>query len=311
MRTPFYHNICFVIILTGYSFGLNGQQITQTSPFQELQHIWNPAFTAPDEALDYSLYYRKQWIGFEGAPNTAVASVEIPFTNLNMSAGGIVISDWTGQVNKTGVQLNYAYKIKNLINRDDQLSLALNGFFYQYRFDATTVETTVPDDPRVSTMRQSKFLPSFGAGLAYYSSTKEYDGENLFYVGISSMQLLATNILLTDGNAQRERHYYLNMGTKLFGYNHYIEPSFQINYVNPAIIYYLVGAKYEMRETFWMGLSYSNINNLAVDGGIILDNISGSQTRLKLGALASINGGSLMQTGASFEFYAAYTFDKQ
>lgn len=300
----------YIILLTCVAFQLEAQQITQTSPFQELQHIWNPAFTAPDASIDYSLYYRKQWVGFEGAPNTAVASVEIPFSGLNMSAGGVLISDWTGQINKTGVQLNYAYKIKELLNRDDQLSIALNGFFYQFRFDATTVETTTPDDPIVSVNRQSKFIPSFGAGLAYFSSTKEYDGENLFYVGFSSMQLLATNILLAEGNAQRERHYYLNMGTKLFGYNHYIEPSFQVNYVNPSIIYYLIAAKYEMREAFWMGLSYSSINNLAIDGGIILDAINGSQSRLKIGALASINSGSLMQTGASFEFYAAYTFDK-
>ena len=227
---------------------------------------------------------------------------------MNMSVGGMIISDWTGNVNKTGVQLNYAYKLRELLNRDDQLVLAINGYFHQYRFDGSRANTLVQDDPGASN-RQTKFLPSFGAGIAYFSSTEEFNGENQFYVGFSTLQLLASDVLIDFGNAKRERHYFVNMGTKLYGYDYFVEPSFQVNFVNPELIDYVIGARFELEETFWAGLTFSSLNDLAVNGGIILDDIGGRYTQLKIGALASMNAGAISNVGASFEFFAHYTLD--
>ena len=292
-----------------FCIGLHSQQLTQTTPIQELQHIWNPAFTAPGTMMDMSIYYRRQWIGFDGAPATAVASIQYPFIDMNMSAGGLIIADKSGPVSKTGIQLNYAYKLKELLSRDDQLSFGVNAFLYQYSLDPSNLVTFIKDEPLLETGRQTKFTPSFGAGFAYHSSTEEYDGENIFYVGLSAMQLQAQNILISDNNAKRERHFFVNMGTKLFGYNHYIEPSFQINFVNPQLIDYIIGTKFELEDTFWAGLSYSSIADLSVNGGVILNDIAGRYTSLKIGGLASINSGAIKSSGASFEFFASYTLN--
>ena len=298
-----------LFILSVAAISGHSQQLTHTTVFQELHHIWNPAFTAPGTKMQVATFYRQQWVGFEGAPNTAVISITHPFVDNNMSVGGAIISDWTGNINKTGVQANYAYKLKEILNRDDQLVLALNGYFHQYRFDASQATTFVVDDPLVGNNTQSKFLPSFGAGIAYFSGTEEYNSDNLFYVGFSTLQLLSSDVLLETGNAQRQVHYFANMGTKLFGYDHYIEPSFQVNYVNPQLIDYVIGAKFEKEEAFWGGVSFSSVNDFAVNGGIILDEIGGRYTQLKIGVLASLNGGAISNAGASFEFFAAYTLD--
>ena len=301
-------NITFILIGMFLGLTVYAQQLSQTSPMQELQHIWNPAFTGTGTLMDMSVFYRRQWVGFDGAPSTAVTSIQYPFVDMNMSAGGMLISDRTGQVAKTGVQLNYAYKIKELLNRDDQLVVGINGYFHQYQFDANNAVTNIVDDPS-AVGRQSKFVPSFGAGFAYFSNTEEYNGDNIFYVGFSALQLLSTDILIESGNAQRERHYFVNMGTKLFGYNHYIEPSFQVNYVDPQVINYTLGAKFEMEEAFWARISYSSVNSTAIDGGIILNDIGGRYTQLKIGALASLNSDRLESAGPSFEFFASYTLD--
>jgi len=261
--------LIYILLFIGIGGFLQAQQLTQTTPIQELHHIWNPAFTAPGTKMDMSIYYRRQWVG----------------------------------------QLNYAYKLKELLNRDDQLSFGINGYFHQYSFDEESITIRDKDDVVLTNGRQSKFIPSFGLGMAYFSSTQEYDGENIFYVGFSALQILASDLLLDEGNAKRERHYFVNMGTKLFGYNHYIEPSFQVNYVNPEIINYVLGAKFELEESFWAGLSYSSVADVAINGGVILNEIGGRYTQLKIGALATINGGSLMSAGASFEFFASYTLD--
>ncbi len=301
--------ITYTLLGILFAVGLNAQQLTQTTPIQDLQHIWNPAFTAPGTKMDVSAYYRRQWLGFNGAPSTAAASIQYPFVDMNMSAGAIIIADRTGPVSKTGLQVNYAYKLKELLNRDDQLSFGINGYFHQYGFDADGVTIRDKDDVLLTSGRQTKFVPSFGVGMAYFSGTEDYSGDNIFFVGFSALQILANDLLLDAGNAKRERHYFVNMGTRLFGYNHFIEPSFQVNYVNPQLINYVLGAKFELEESFWAGLSYSSVNDVAINGGVILNEIAGRYTQLKIGALATINGGSIMSAGTSFEFFVAYTID--
>jgi len=298
--------VFFGLCLFGY---LGAQQMTHTTPIQELHHIWNPAFTAVGTKMDGSIYYRRQWLGFEGAPNTAVGSIQYPFVDMNMSAGAQIINDKTGPVSKTGIQLNYAYKLKELLNRDDQLSIGINGYFHQYAFNTDMVTIRDIDDVILTSGRQTKFVPAFGLGMAYFSSTEDYDGENIFYLGFSALQVLSNELLLEQGSAQRERPFFVNMGTKLFGYNHYIEPSLQVNYVNPQLINYVLGAKFELEESFWAGLSYSSVSDVAINGGVILNEIAGRYTQLKLGVLANINGGNIMSAGASFEFFASYTLD--
>lgn len=155
-----------------FSFS-NAQQLPLTTPIQDLHHIWNPAFTAPGTKLDASIYFRKQWVGFEGSPTTAVGSIQYPFEDLNMSAGALIISDNTGPVSKTGLQLNYAYKLRELINRDDQLVFGINGYFHQFRLNSSSLVVQDTDDLLTTTSTQTKFVPAFGVGIAYFSNTED------------------------------------------------------------------------------------------------------------------------------------------
>jgi len=300
-----------IVLLVGLSFAsyISAQQLPQLTPVGQLKHIWNPAFTAPDTKMDMSIFYRMQWAGFNGGPNTAVASIQYPFVDLNMSAGAQIISDRTGPTSKTGLQLNYAYKLRELINRDDQLSFGINGFFHQYGFNEEGLVIRDKVDNVLTNGQQTKFIPAFGAGVAYFSGTEDYDGENIFYIGFSALQVLASDLLLDQGNAKRERHVFVNMGTKLFGHNYFLEPSIQVNYVQPEIINYLLGAKFELEETFWAGMAYSSVSDLALNGGVILDEIAGRYTELKIGVLASMNSGKISGAGPSFELFASYTLD--
>ena len=296
----------FAVLLAG---AVKAQQITQTTPLQEMQHLWNPAFTATGDIMDASLYFRRQWIGFSGAPTTGVLSLQYPFTDMNMSAGAMIIVDRTDAVQKTGLQLNYAYKLKELLGRDDQLSLGVNAYLHQYRLDPTNLVVARADDVQLTMARTSKFVPSFGAGMAYMSNTEEYSGENIFYFGFSALQLIQSDILVDAGNAKRIRHFFVNMGTKLFGYRNYIEPSFQVNYVNPQLINYVLSAKFEVENSFWAGLAISNVNDISINGGVILEDAFGRGTAVRLGALATINSGDIMRAGTSFEFFANYTIN--
>lgn len=303
--------LIYTFILFAVAFNIKAQQMGYTSPLQELQHIWNPAFTAYSTNLEFTGFYRKQWIGFNNAPNTAAATIQYPFVDMNMSAGVAIISDKTGPISKLGLQLSYAYKLKELFSRDDQLSLGINGFFHQYRFDPSEEILNQPDDVLVMQMMnaESKFVPSMGFGFAYFTSTKEYDGDNIFYIGASALQLLKSEVPLSTATAPRERHYFINVGSKFYGYETMIEPSVQINYLDPEIIDIVLGVKYELEETFWAGLNYSSLNELSINGGVILNDVGDKYSSLKIGVMANINAGAISSAGPGLEFYIAYRFD--
>ncbi|MBT8191097.1 MAG: PorP/SprF family type IX secretion system membrane protein [Saprospiraceae bacterium] len=295
------------LVLTLTSIEIQAQQLPYTSPLQEMHHIWNPAFTAPGTLMEASAFYRKQWFGFDNAPNTAFASIQYPFVDMNMSAGGAIISDKTGPVSKFGIELNYAYKLREIFSDEDQISLGINGYMFQYSFNPGGEKFNDPDDPLFGTASQSGFNPSLGVGFAYFSATEEYGRDNIFYFGLATLQSFSPDLNLASGKANREQHIFGNIGVKWMGYGWYLEPSLQVNYVRPELIDYIIGMKYEMEETFWAGIALSSVNDYTINGGIIMNDINGRYTSLKIGAVAGINGS--LGTGPSFEFYIAYRAD--
>ena len=290
--------------------GLMGQQLPYTSVLQETQHIFNPAFVAPGTDMIMTGFYRKQWVGFENAPNTAFASIQYPFVDMNMSAGAAIISDKTGPVSRLGLELSYNYKLRELFRDDDFLSLGIQSFLYQYRLDPTQERPGQEGDFLLDQTSSTAFNPSLGFGFGYFSYDEEWDDENIFYLGFSVMQFLQRELILESGIAPRQRHYFLNLGTKIYGYDFMLEPSLQLNYTNPELQDIIVGAKYEMEDTFWAGLNYSTINDLSFNGGVILNDVGQRYSRLKIGAVASINAGEISGAGPGFEFYIGYSIDK-
>lgn len=303
--------LIYALLLFAMAFNLEAQQLPYTSALQDLQHIWNPAFTAPSNNLEFTGFYRKQWIGLENAPNTAVATVQYPFQDMNMSAGGAIVSDRSGPISKLGLQASYAYKLKELLNDNDQLSLGINGFFYQYRFDPSKEVILQPDDEVIlNMMTQTKFSPSLGFGFAYFTNIEDFGTDNGFFIGGSVLQSLQSNLPLSSGtSAPRVRHYFFNVGTRFFNYENMIEPSVQINYLDPELIDIILGVRYELEETFWAGINYSSLNELSINGGVILNDVGDKYSSLRIGAMANINAGAISSAGPGLEFYIAYRFD--
>mgnify|MGYP000267868747 CR=1 FL=1 len=301
--------LIFFIVSLCISGTCVAQQLPETTPVQDIHHVWNPAFLTSTTEMEISAFYRKKWVGFDNAPNTAFITAQYPFVDMNMSAGASIISDRTGPVSKLGLQLSYAYKLKEIFKRDDVVSLGLQGYFYQYKFDPSKEVAFSVDDPLLQAGSQTAFNPSVGFGFAYQSYVEEFDGENIFYAGASMMQFLQSDLVLTSGSAPRARHYFMNVGGKFFSYNYYIEPSFQVNYVDPEIIDIILGAKFEMEETFWAGINYSSISDLSINGGVILNDVGNRYSYLKIGAIAGINSGQTFSAGPGFEFYVGYVFD--
>jgi hypothetical protein len=71
-----------------------------------------------------------------------------------------------------------------------------------------------------------------------------------------------------------------------------------------------IGAKYEYEKTFWAGLGYSNVNEISIQGGFIINEFGGRDTRLRIGALGNVAiTDRIKQFGPGFEILLRYEFD--
>lgn len=303
-------NLIYIIILTSFQVIAFGQQLPYASQFNESRAMWNPAATAYNTEIISNLHMRQQWVGFSNAPRTGSASIEYPLLDYNMSGGAALSFDKTGPVSKIGLNLNYAYKLNNFLTRDGQLSAGIGAGFYQYSFDPSSAVVNDEDDPLAQGGRSSSFFPSVTGGIFFISNPKMYDGGNTFFFGLSYSQVYAGNVLVNDSSQDRYRHIYFEMGTRIQGYDSYLEPSIMFNYTNPEISTMILTVKYEMRDAFWGGIGYSSARDLSIQGGVILPEVGSRDSHLRLGALANYGiHDRATEFGLGFEAIVSYIYN--
>lgn len=303
--------ILFFVLFILVSWNVKAQQLPNSSLISETRALWNPAFTAVHNDMIVNGFFRMQWFGFEGAPISGFVDLQYPFVKNNMSAGVAFVFDKTGPVSKLGGQFNYAYKLKEFLSRNGQLSLGISGNFTQYALNTANQIVNENNDPIVNSSRISSFFPSLGGGFFYTSNVKKWKG-NGFFMGASMKQIITTQVLVNGLDQVRENHIHFNVGGRLVSYNTAFEPMIVVNFVKPDIIDVLYGLKYEMEDTFWAGLGYAGSGMASVQGGVILPDLGGNNAMLKIGVLGNYYlGSAVSKAGPGAEFYIGYYLGKK
>jgi len=301
----------YILLLTIFTVAQQGvgQQLAQSTFVEDAKHYWNPAATGVDHNMTTNLFFRQQWLGFGGGPRTGFISFQYPFVDMNMSAGAIINFDQTGPVSKKGLQLTYAYKVKDFLGEDSQLSLGINAGFQQYVFDPAGETFNDADDVLLQGSNSSTIYPALGGGFYYLSNTKEYD-ENVFFVGFAYRNAFTTDVLINNSNQQRERHVHFNIGSRVYQRYSFIEPSITVNYTAPDLIDIRAGLRFEMEDSFWTGLGYSTTNELSIQGGFIIPEFGNRYAKLRIGALGNIGiSDDISAFGPGFEIFVGYLYD--
>ncbi len=301
----------FIYIALLTSLTISAQQTSQTTFFNESRAFWNPAYTGFDNKVSYNGFIRQQWLGFGlNAPRSVFADFQYPFVDYNMAASGGLQYDQTGPVSKRGVVLNYAYHLKDLNDNEASLSLGITAGGFQYVYNPSKEVVLHEDDPSLLSGTKSGFYPSIGGGLFYQSSSRAFKGNSVFYFGGSFIQGYQTNVLVEEFNQKRVSHLTFEAGTKIYGYDYFWQPSISVNYTSPDIMDVLAGVVFEMRDKFWAGAGYSSVRELSVQGGYIINEIGGRDTRLRIGVLGNIGlGDKLENFGPGAELFARYELD--
>lgn len=142
--------------------------------------VINPAYAGARDALTANMMYRRQWVGFDGAPVTQTISVHAPLDKSRLGLGGMLYNDGIGVSKETGIMANLSYRIKM---RHGRLAMGLGVGATMMRAAWNEVAVQDASDIVFSVPVQSSIRPNFSAGAYYYNKRS--------FVGLSVPFLLA------------------------------------------------------------------------------------------------------------------------
>ena len=247
--------LSFVLFVVISSFG---QQEVQYTQFMENKLMLNPAYAGARDATSIMVLNRNQWIGFEGAPNSQLMSLNAPVFGDRVGLGLSVSHHSIGVTQNWIANMAYSYKIP--LSNDAAMRVGVQGSMRSWQFDLSNISTTDPTflDGAIPVNQNSSSLKgNFGAGL--YFNTKKV------YLGISAPFLLSNQIGFNqNGTAESAQHFYVMAGTafdltdKLM-----LKPSVLGKYVKNAPLDVDANLSLVYMYKFTFGLSYR------VGGGVL------------------------------------------
>lgn len=213
----------------------------------------NPAYAGSHDYWTSTHTFRKQWVGFEGAPQTFISAIDGPIPGKNMGLGAIFFNDQIGVTRQNTFMLNYAYHLK-FKNAKGKLSFGTSAGFSQYSAKLTELVYWDETDPVFENDLNSRVVPKMGFGVYYYSER--------WFAGFSIPTLLAYqkgkdfSINVNKGTFIN-RHYMLS-GGYVFNLNDdfKLRPTTLLKFMPHAPIQVDVNAAVAYKDAFWLGVSY-------------------------------------------------------
>lgn len=291
-----------------------GQQLSSGTPFQNYRFIWNPAMTAPNEHWETGLSFRQEWLGFEGAPQTATIHGQYPFLRENMSLGGFFMYDDVGPIRFSTLAVTYAYKFEPRFIRGDQLSIGVMAMMNQFFVDGLDVKVKDEDDALLLVNESSQFKPNAGIGIYYTTYARDTYRKTYYYAGIAANQLLPSDVTFenvgSEGNLKRVIHANALVGARFINDEFFVEPSLWFNYSAPNLVNAMLSVRIEQYKAFWAGLSFSTDQTMGIQVGYIVPDLWIRDGDLRIGALGSYNIGDFGRArGMGFEIYCGYWYE--
>ncbi|MFK7785131.1 MAG: type IX secretion system membrane protein PorP/SprF [Crocinitomicaceae bacterium] len=224
------------------------------------QPFINPAAAGAKTNFNGALFYRAQYVGFDGAPRVAGLNVNSPIGKGNSNIGLSVVNDQIGVNDVTDISLNYAYTLR--FANESRLSFGVSGILSLMQSDYGSVQTNGINDPFFTDNTPTLLAPNVKLGVYYQ--------KNRFYIGLATPKLLQSDIVFTNEYAAQSRadlsqtHVFLQGGYR-FTINETTElhASSLMKYAAGAPIQFDFNALVEFKEKFGIGLSGRTNGDLA------------------------------------------------
>ena len=245
------------LLITFSVLGIRAQQIGQYTQYFSNELIINPAFAGVHEALSITAVHRSQWTGLEGAPSTQTLSAHSLFKNKHIGLGGSIINDRVGIHQNLTINTNYAYHLQ--VKADAYLSMGLQvGINHkQSDFGSLSGQTQNPNDPSISSFRETTTSLEVGTGLYYRDSR--------LHVGLSAPKLFSNKSKLSDSITidLNKPHYFLYSRYRVpLNHNVKIQPGLLVKYLPGVPVSFDFHLAAIFNDVLLTGVSYRSFESL-------------------------------------------------
>lgn len=281
--------LCCVLGLV-LSTPVQAQQEPQYTQYMYNTQVINPAYAGSRGSLSVLGLYRTQWVGLDGAPQTANFSLNSPVGLQGIGLGLGVLHDEIGPQTASQVTADISYTIQ-LNDNDLKLAFGIKAGMNMMDINGEKLNWYNPNDPTYNFIVRHKTKPVIGAGFFLYD-------EN-WYVGLSSPNFLSTEYYddtkVSVYNAHT--HFYLSGGYVFqVSENLKLKPSVILKTIIGAPMSADVSLNAMFSEIFTLGAGYrfeSNASFSALAGVQITNQLLiGYAYDLQTGALQHYNSGS-------------------
>ena len=236
-----------------------GQLTPLTSQYILNPLLLNPASAGNRGVLNVAAFYRKQWVGVTGSPETMTLTADAPFRDDRMGFGLTVVSDKIGITKETQFKTNYSYKIS--VGKGD-LSFGLGAGVIITNTAWSKLIVLDPEEDILLVDSKGFVVPAFSFGT-YYSDKR-------YFAGFSIPKLLGYQYSFEKNkyviNNNMGDYYYLFNTGYLFDLSQNLKfmPSALIVFSPGDRVLYDINAHFRVMDRFWIGTSYRN--NRALSG---------------------------------------------
>lgn len=234
-------------------FHVKGQHSPLFSQYMFNGLVINPAYAMERDGLNATLYYKKQWAGFNGAPSTLSGSLQSAMKGEKYNIGLIYLQDQYGLQSQNNISGSFAYRINT---GSGKLGLGISGGMSVLYFNRNRLKLVDQNDPTFSNISTYRILPKIGLGM-YYHTDK-------FFFGVSFPQWLISNShqnVIIPGILSHTLMLYT-------GYHFDINPDLVIT---PSLLFKVIAGSSPQtdfnvlgwfKKTIGVGVSYRTYNNM-------------------------------------------------
>jgi len=243
-----------LLVLLALSFiKVKAQQDAQFSQYIFNGLYINPAYAGYKEDFYVNSFYRSQWTGLNGAPQTISIAGDGAVANNKVGLGALFQNDKLGAQSNTAFYANYAYRLQIGEQANSKLAFGIGVGFVQTGIDGQKLNPVQVGDTYVPTGNQSTLLPDGRLGILYTNDN--------FFAGISADNLLAQHVRTASISATLipvpKPHEYFTVGA-LFNVAEDVKlkPSILIKDTQTAPTSMDINVFMLMNERLWLGGTY-------------------------------------------------------
>jgi type IX secretion system PorP/SprF family membrane protein len=239
----------FLILLTCTSSLFFAQQEPHFTQYMYNTNSINPAYVGSKGLTSIYGMYRTQWVGLEGAPQTAILSMHKPIDGSNLGYGVSVINDRLGPSDESNFAIDFSYTL--FLNNDNRLAFGIKASGNLLNIDYSKLSSFTEGELILQNNVINRFSPNVGAGMYYYNKNS--------YLGLSVPMILDTkrydDVVSTAVN--QRYHAYLSGGKVLnIDYNIKFKPAFVLKAVDGAPLQLDLTASFMFNNKFTLGAAY-------------------------------------------------------